>query len=123
MNNRSNTEKLILEYIDKIAPGGENKKLYLDLFKGMNDSEFHNFMTGLKSKKLTLSVIAPNTVKDILDVDRNIKIGKELGYDFFQRIKVTGNKDLPDYVTPNEYLIFSLPVRRASQLLTKKINI
>jgi len=123
MSKRKATEKLILEYIDKIAPGGENKKLYQDLFKRMNDKEFDEFMLKLKNKKITLSVVSPNTGKNNLDVERNFKIGKELGYNFFQKLIVTGDRNLPDYKTPIEFCVLSLPARRAAQLLTKKISI
>lgn len=123
IRNRKKTEEFIIKQIDTIAPGGFNKKLYEDLFAKMSNKEFEDFMFDLQKKKITLSIIMPNTEKSTLDIDRNIKIAKELGYDFFQRIKFTGNKDLPDYITPNKYLVFSLPIRRAAQLLSKKISI
>ena len=123
MGDRKKTENFIIKYIDKIAPGGKNKKLYQDLFASMSDKEFKMFMTKLKNKEITLSVIAPNTEPKMLEVERNFKIGEELGYNFFQKLTVTSNKNLPDYKTPNTYLVLNLPVRRAAQLLTKKISI
>lgn len=123
MKNRKKTEDYIIKYIDKIAPGGDNKKLYIDMFKTMTDSEFKTFMMNLKKKKLTLSVIDPNTRKSNISVENNYKVAKELGYSFFQHLTISGKIGLPDYKTPNKYLVMSLPVRRASQLLTKKISI
>jgi len=57
--NRKKTEAYILKYVDKIAQGGQNKELYSNLFKSMSDKEFNNFMLGLKSGKVTLSIIVP----------------------------------------------------------------
>ena len=36
--NRLKAEEFILTYIEKIAPGGENKNLYIELFEKMSDS-------------------------------------------------------------------------------------
>jgi hypothetical protein len=117
---RKDTEEYILKYIDKIAPNGVNKQLYVDLFKSMNNSQFDKFMNDLRIGNINLSVIAPNGGDVKLSVDNNIKIAKELGYEFFQHIDVGG--EFP-YRTPNTYMVYRLPIRRAAQLLTKKISI
>jgi len=125
MANRKGAEELILKYIDKIAPGGENKKLYADLFKSMSNKQFDDFMLNLKNKKTTLCVIAPldSAISKKITVKNNVKLGKELGYEFFQHITVKGDGDKPPYKTPNKYLVYKLPFRRAAQTLSKKISI
>ena len=120
MGKRQDAEAIILEYIDKIAPGGQNKQLYVDLFKSMNNNAFDKFMNDLRTKKISLSVIAPNGGDVKLTVKNNMKVAKELGYDFFQHIDIGG--EVP-YRTPNKYMVYRLPIRRAAQLLTKKISI
>jgi len=120
MGKRKETEEFILKYIDKIASGGDNKQLYIDLFKSMNNNQFEKFMNDLRTGKLNLAVIAPNGGNVKLTVNNNLKVAKELGYDFFQHIDIGG--DFP-YRTPNKYMVYRLPIRRAAQLLTKKISI
>ena len=120
MKNRSKAEKFILEYIKKIA-GDENHKLYKDRFKQMSNKEFDQFISDLDEGKVKLSVIAPNNSDIKLDPKKNMSIANELGYDFFQHIKMTNN-DM-EYITPNKYMVLNIPVRRAAQLLTKKISI
>lgn len=120
---RKQVQDLILKYIGKLVTGNENKKLYEDLFKSMNDRQFDEFMNKLKNKEATLSVIIPNGSKITTNVENNIKVGKELGFDFFQHLKVSASEDMPAYKTPNKYMVLKLPVRRAAQLLTKKISI
>lgn len=121
---RAAVESLILKYIDRIVTGKENTKLYQDLFAKMNDKEFDEFMHKLKNKQATLSIIVPNGDNRFkVTVENNIKLGKELGYEFFQNLNFSKTEDRPAYKTPNKYMVLKLPVRRAAQLLTKKISI
>lgn len=121
---RRQVEDYILKYITKIVSGDHNVKLYKDLFNRMTDKEFHEYMVKLKNKEITLSIIVPNGSKDIkVDINNNIKIAKELGFSFFQNIHFGKDGDNPGYTTPNEYMVIKLPVKRAAQLLDKKISI
>jgi len=125
---RKEIEAYIIKYVDKIAPGGYNKQLYVDLFKNMSNKQFDAFMVKLKNKELTISVIVPTGGNVKLDIKRNLNIGKELGFNFFQKLTI-GPKGtvrdgtyIPKYTTPIEYLIFDLPFRRTAQLLTKGLS-
>lgn len=121
---RRQVEDYILKYISKIVSGDYNTKLYRDLFNSMSDKEFDEYMVKLKNKEITLSVIIPNGSKEITtDINNNIKIGKELGFDFFQPLHFGKDGDLPAYTTPNKYMVMKLPIKRAAQLLDKKISI
>lgn len=120
---RKQVEDLILKYIKRIVTGKQNYELYEMLFKSMNDKEFHKFMEDLRDKKATLSVIVPNGSNIKVDVKNNFKLAKELGFEFFQRVKVGATDDIPAYTTPNKYIILKFPVKRAAQLLSKKISI
>lgn len=121
---RQAVENLILKYVDKLVTGKENTKLYQELFNSMSDKEFDNFMHKLKNREITLSVIIPNNDKRFkVDLNNTIKIAKELGYDFFQHLNYGASEDRPAFKTPNKYMVMTLPIRRAAQLLTKKISI
>lgn len=121
--NRKATEEFILTYIEKIAPGGENKNLYIELFEKMSDSEFDLFMIGLESEEINLCITAPNFGKTKLETGRNLEIAKELDHKFFQRVWVPAQKGNPAYLTPIPYLVVDLPIRRQAQVLSKKISI
>ena len=121
---RKQVEDFILKYIGKIVTGKENVELYKNLFNSMNNKEFDKFMQDLRDGKKNLSVIIPNGSKSITaDVENNVKLAKELGFDFFQRLSISNSPELPDHLTPNKYMVIKLPVRRAAQMVSKKISI
>jgi len=121
---RKKVEEYIIKYVTKITHGDKkNAELYQGLFKSMNDKQFNDFMIKLRDDKVTLSVIVPNGGDVKITVENNFKVAKEIGLEFFQQLKMGATKNMPAYQTPNKYLVYKLPVRRAAQLLTKKISI
>lgn len=123
MSKRKEIQDYIISFIKDMTKDENNVKLYIDLFSKMNDKEFDNFMRKLRDKEITLSVIVPNTLKHNITVENNFRLAKRLGFEFFQNITVTGNPDMPDYITPNKYVVLKLPLKRAAQLLAKKASI
>jgi len=121
--NRQAAEAIIIKYIKKLSPRSNNDQLYKDLFASMSNAQFDQFMQDLESGKRFLSIIEPNGVDTGLSVENNMKIAEELGHNFFQRLWVQGKEGEPDHLTPIPYLVVDLPVRRASQLLIKKIRV
>lgn len=122
-SNRSKTEAFILKYIDKLAPGSANKAMYVDMFANMTDKLFDEFMSDIETGKKFLILIIPNFSKNDISVERNFNIADELKHDFFQKLWIEGDDDTPTYLTPIKYLVVDLPLRRASQLLIKKISV
>ena len=116
---RKAVQDYIIKYVGAIVSGNENVKLYEDLFKNMTDEEFDNFMQRMKKGE----VHVPNDGKIRVSVENNFKVAKQLGHEFFQRVKVTNHPDYPDHLLPVKALTMILPVRRAQQLLAKKISI
>lgn len=120
---RSKAEQVILTYIKKLAPKINNDQLYKELFAHMTDAQFDEFIGGLESGRVHLSVVVPNMVDTGLSVENNFKIAKELGHEFFQHLWIDGKDGEPAYLTPIPYLVVDLPARRASQLQIKKIKV
>ena len=120
---RQKVQDYILTYIKKIVDGNENIELYKNMFDSMTDKEFDIFMNKLKNGEVHLSIVSPNDGKVRVSVENNLKIAKELGFDFYQRVKVTNHPDYPDHLLPNKFLTMILPIRRVQQLLSKKISI
>lgn len=123
MGNRKAATKVLLEYIEKILPGGENVEIYKSQLDKMSDAQFDAYMAKLESGEETLFIVAPNLSKARLSVERNLDIAKELGHNFFERLWLTDPHTDTTYLTPIPYLVVDLPLRRQAQLLNKKISI
>ncbi len=123
MADRKKATDAILTYIDKILPGSENKKMYAERLAKLSNKAFDNYMKKLQSGEETLYLVAPNLAAKKLSATRNIKIGKELGHNFFQHLNLTDPETGMTYLTPIPYLVVDLPLRRQAQLLSKKISI
>lgn len=120
---RKEAEAYALQYIDRIAPGGQNRKLYEQKFAAMSDDEFEKMIEGLEDDTVIFPVIAPNFSEVKLSVQNNFEVADELGHNFFQRVYIPPRDGLPGYLTPIPYLVMDLNARRQAQLLEKKISI
>ena len=121
--NRKAAEAFLLDMIEQIAPGGENKKIYEQLLAEMSDIEFDKLMKSYENGTSRPVIYAP-LGKSSLDVKRNIKLAEKLGHSFFQKLLI-GSTDPNEepYLTPVKYMVMDLMFRRQAQLLTKKISI
>jgi len=121
--NRAKAEAYILKWVEQILPGGENVKIYKEYFSRTNDKAFDALMQDLSTGVKVLPIYTPNFGKNKLSVERNLNLAKELGFNFFNKLWMGAKDDCPKYLTPLEYVVMDLPVRRASQLLTKKLSV
>ena len=118
---RKQAEEHVLKFIAKIAPGDENITLYRNMFKRMSNVEFDDWVKALGSEKTSLQIIAPNDGNVKLSVENNMKVAKELGFNFFQHIIVKGKEK--NIKLPVKHMVIRLPFRRTAQLVSKKIAI
>ena len=121
---RAACQDFLLDLVEEIIPGGENRKLYEQKFAQMSDEAFEQFIEKLEQGQERLCVVVPNFSETAqMDVGHLFEVADRLGHKFFQRIHVPPHQGLPGYLTPIEYLVLPLPVRRQAQLLEKKISI
>jgi hypothetical protein len=123
MSKRKEAEAFILKYIKALVPNSSNTDIYTKLFASMNDSAFEKFITDLESGARFLSIIEPNFSNSGLSVENNLAIAKDLKHEFFESLWIEGKDNMPTYLTPIKYLVVDLPLRRASQMLIKKISV
>lgn len=123
MANREKATKYLLKYVDKIMPGGDNRKYWQERLERLNDKQFEAFMKRLESGEEVIHVVSPNLAKDRVTVENNLKVAEELGHEFFQKLRLTDPHTGQVYTTPIKYLVVDLPLRRQAQTLAKKISI
>lgn len=121
--NRKAATAEIIRIVEAIYPGGGNGKIYSEMLGKLDDDAFERYMDQLESGEEILFLIAPNLSDTKLTVENNLKVAKELGHEFFQRLWLTDPTTQRVYLTPQKYLVVDLPTRRQQQLLVKKIAI
>lgn len=122
-SNRNKIESFLYKYLDKIDSSKTNSKLYKDLFAKMSDDDFRVYIKRLEDDIITLCIIMPNHGPVKVSVENNFEIAKELGVVFHQRLIISGDSEVGDYMTPIEYLCMWLPIRKAYQTLDKKMSV
>lgn len=121
---RAAVQKKLLERIQSLTPKStKNRDLYEARLKGMSDAEFNRFIDRLASGEERLMIVSPNNENDGLSLDNNLKIADQIGHNFFTKFLVVGKDGLPNHLTPIEYLVVDLPVRRLSQTSDKKMKV
>lgn len=121
-SNRKKTEEYIIKYITKISPKGTTPGIYQKLFKKMSDNDFDSFMKDLETEDKHLSIIDPNFSNNDITIENNLKIGEEIDCKFFEKIWVDSNDGKYQYLSLKKHLILDMPVKRASQVIIKKIR-
>ena len=103
-------------------PSGDNTKRWKEFLGGMSDTKFGEFMELIRKKEYQLNLIAPN-MKKVLKISDLVNaskvVGLKLAHRLWLRDKVTGRK----YLTNDEHLVLTLPIRRAQQEWDKKLAV
>jgi hypothetical protein len=112
---RQKVQAYILDVITMQDPSKYNTKVYQDFFDGLNDQQFHDWMTALKNDphaKITL-LVPPFTV--VIDIESSIKTAEYLGVQVMERLRLWDPVGQRYCLTPERYFILKLPVRRLKQ--------
>jgi hypothetical protein len=119
---RQAAETLILTTLLTIEPGGTNAQRYRKLFASWSNTQFHSFMEGIRSGQIKLVLYVPN-LKVNLQSANIFKAARDLDLKLFERIRLWDSTTQRYYLTPQEYPVLSLPVRRLKQFLMSKMSV
>ena len=120
---RKAAQEVILKWVGKLDPSGKSSAVYEEMFKGMSDKDFDAYMKAVEAGEDYISVICDNLNGKKVSTDNNLKVAKEMGHEFFQKLWLTDEATGQVYQTNDKYLIIHLPVRRQIQTLVNKISI
>lgn len=121
--NRKAAMAVITELLNELIPGAPGIAVLEAQLNALSDQAFDEYMTKLETGEEILPLVVPNLQKPKLNQERMFKLAKKLNHNFFQRLWLTDKTTGRTYLTPVEYLVLELPVRRQQQLLVKKYSI
>jgi hypothetical protein len=132
MSNRAAATAFILENISQIdVTDTDNRELTKNQLESLSDTQFETFMKRISRvdqsdpdrEQDCLTYYAPNLGKTKITIAGNLALAKKLGHAFFERLWLTDPQTGVTYLTPNQYMVIDLPIRRQAQLLIKKASI
>jgi len=120
---RKACEAEIIKWVSKLDPSGKSTDVYKEMFGKMSDKDFDDYIAAIEAGQDYISVICDNLNGKQVNTDNNLKVAKEMGYEFFHRLWLTDDVSGQVFLTNHKYLCLHLPVRRQIQTLVNKISI
>lgn len=120
--NRKKAEEFYLAFLHETAPNNPNIAMYRELFASMNDQQFEKFVERLENGDC-LAFVDPNGSGINVTTENNIRVGKLIGVEFFERLILTNQDTGFEFVSNHPYMVIDVPARRAAQALEKKVSI
>lgn len=121
--NRKAAEEFILKFVEKIERGKENVEFLKKKFAEMSDKQFEQMIVDIENGDFVLPLYSPNFKKSRITTANNIKVGKELGHEFFKPLRLTDPTTGLVYQTPHKYMVIDWFVRRQNQTISKKMSV
>lgn len=132
MSKRKKVTDYILKSVQAVIPKDTtNRDLLSGFLEGLTDTEFEEYIKGLNpdivmrgdTKRNNIPFYLPNLSKHRISIKHMFKLMDSIGHKPEQRLLMTDPHTGIRYVTPHEYLIVDLPIRRQSQTVSKKNSI
>ena len=120
---RKKIEAYILSSMKLLDPHTDvNQKYWKNKFASMSDADFDKFMHYMQEKKCNIHMFVP-PLKVTLKNSELVEAAHKLGVKLMHRIWMTDPNTGMRYLTPEEYMVVQLPVRRQQQYLDEKISV
>ena len=119
---RKQVQEYILEHMNILDKSGSNSARYQEMFDAMSDKEFDDWMKEIREGNEVLFFYTAN-VKDKIKIEDLIAESHNVGVKLFTRLRLWDEPTQSYYITPHEYLMVTLPVRRLSQFVDHKLSV
>lgn len=120
---RKKAEAAAIQALNMVDKSGRSAKEFERLLKDLSDEQFIELINAIEERKYYVPIILDNLTNHGVTIENNLAVAEKLGYNFFQRLKVTDEATGQAYLTPLPYLVVHLPVRRQIQTLENKVSI
>lgn len=118
---RKRVENLIIRRAEEICPKHGNKEYYKEKFAAMSDRQFDQYMKSLRDGA-TITILSPNGKEGGLVMENLLELLEKYKRKVFERIWMPDGEG-GRYLTPKEYPVITLPLRRQTQSQSKKIGV
>lgn len=119
---RKEIQEDILFLAKRITPGGENHRMYTELFAKMSDDQFKLFWNGIHDSGFIPFVVDNFNQKEMIDYDGIVQLAKELNIPLEQRIIMTDPDSGLEFMTPETAVVGYAETRKQRQLQAKKFG-
>lgn len=122
MKNRKEIESEILALAKDFTKGGDNHKLYSELFGRLNDAQFASFWNGICDSGYIPMFVSNFDMKETIDYDLMVKVATKHGIPLEQQLVITDPDTGLQHTTPETCLVGPTEIRKQRQLQTKKFG-
>ena len=112
----------LCDVLDTVEPEGDNSSRYRSFLENMSIDQFDTFIQNLEKGETQIHMYMPN-VKKIIKQDLVFKAADKVGVRMQEKIWITDPVTGKKYLTPHEYVVLQLPIRRVSQFLLHKMAV
>ena len=112
----------LCDVLDTVEPEGQNSARYRSFLENMSVEEFDTFIKHLENNDTQIHMYMPN-VKTVMKQENINKAAEKVGVLLQEKIWITDAVTGKKYLTPNEYVVLQLPIRRVSQFLLHKMSV
>lgn len=120
---RKEVQDFVIKIIKTQDPSGYNVKVYEEFFSNLSDESFDLWMKALKENKNAKMKLLVPPFKVVLDTEACFKTAKLLDVKILERLKLWDPIGKRYCVTPEEYYVVKLPVRRLKQYLMDGLSV
>lgn len=129
---RKQVTDFIVNGISMVIPGDPyNPTVTRERLDAMNDAEFDQYVRSLRKptndvereQQEIIPFVSPPMDSTRITMDNLMLVAEMVGLKLFQRLWITDPQTGAVYLTPNEYPVLDMIVRRQAQMLTKKSSI
>lgn len=120
---RQQVQDYVLKVMSMQDGTNYNTQVYIDLFNGMSDEQFHAWMETLRDNKHAKLTFLAVPFKVVISLSRALEASKFLGVEIMERLRLWDPISKRYCLTPEKYMILRLPVRRLKQYLMDGLSV
>ena len=121
--NRKAAEQVLFKQLALLDKSGRNLAYYKEELAKLDDTQFDQWIQGLEREDFFVHLAVPNFEGQGLTYEELLAAGDKLGHSFFERLWLTDRSTGQTYLTPYEYMVIVITLRRQSQSLMTKMSV